>query len=83
MFWDDKKRALVRAAVGGLIGVAVLIFGVICLVGATQEFIDGEAGRRSGAGLIGGLLMSIAGLWLTITGRNTWSRNTQTGGPRP
>ena len=25
MFWDDKKRALVRAAVGGLIGVAVLI----------------------------------------------------------
>ena len=25
MFWDDKKRALVRAAVGGLLGVAVLI----------------------------------------------------------
>ena len=25
MFWDDKKRALVRAAVGGFIGVAVLI----------------------------------------------------------
>ncbi|UVI35247.1 hypothetical protein [Brevibacterium spongiae] len=65
------------------IGMAVLIFGVICLVGATQEFIVGEAGRRSGAGLIGGLLMSIAGLWLTITGRTTWSRNTQTGGQRP
>ena len=25
MFWDDKRRALVRAAVGGLLGVAVLI----------------------------------------------------------
>ena len=56
------------------IGVAVLIFGVICVVGTTQEFIDGEAGRRSGTGFIGGVLMSICGLWLTITGRNIWSR---------
>lgn len=57
-------------------GVAVLIFGVIFLVGATQEFIDGEAGLRSGAALIGGVLMFLGGLWLTITGRNTWSRTT-------
>ena len=28
MFWDDKKRALVRAAAGGLLGVAGLYLGL-------------------------------------------------------
>ena len=65
-----------------VMGAAILIFGVIFLVGVTQEFIDGEAGRRSGVGLIGGVLMSIGGLWLTITGRSTWSRKTQSGRQR-
>ena len=65
-----------------VMGAAILIFGVIFLVGVTQEFIDGEAGRRSGVGLIGGVLMSIGGLCLTITGRSTWSRKTQSGRQR-
>ena len=57
-----------------MMGVAVLVFGVIVLVGVTQVFIDGEAGLRSGSGLVGGIIMAVCGLWLAITGRTSWSR---------
>lgn len=70
IFVFGRSKTILR-----MMGVAILTFGVIFLVGATPEFIDGEAGLRAGAGLIGGVLMSIGGLWLTITGRSTWSRN--------
>lgn len=77
IFVFGRSKTILR-----MMGVAILTFGVIFLVGVTQEFIDGEAGRRSGVGLIGGVLMSIGGLWLTITGRSTWSRKTQSGRQR-
>ena len=58
-----------------MMGVAVLVFGVIVLVGVTQVFIDGEAGLRSGRrrGIIWRPRLMVA-----ITGRTCGLRSQST-----